>query len=136
MSIPVPSTQSLARQPPSCPVRNRVDSPRQKVCLWKMACAMGAVRLHASSRRSGALNTASAEPHRADNRAAMPDLMVSASQEREASSSIAPPYVYRNHVVQFRHTAGLPWFRGPAILDWLLGFSLSLRYWFATWLGA
>jgi hypothetical protein len=62
--------------------------------------------LHASSAVKLARNTPSGEPNsrssRADSRAAMPGVIVIASQESEASSSIAPrAYEHTNHIVKF-----------------------------------
>src|SRR5882757_3727080 len=81
-------------------------SARLKDCFLKTACATGAGNLHASRRLSGARNTSSGEPNsrssRADNREASPGVSASASQEREASSSIARrAYAADNLIVNY-----------------------------------
>src|SRR6202030_4782946 len=81
-------------------------SARLKDCFLKTACATGAGNLHASSRPSGARNTSSGEPNsrsrRAESREASPGVSASASQEREASSSIAKrAYALYNLLVNY-----------------------------------
>src|SRR6266849_3672986 len=82
-------------------------SARLKDCFLKTACATGAGNLQASNRISGARNTSSGEPNsrssRADSREASPGVSASASQEREASSSIAPrAYPQNNALVNYQ----------------------------------
>src|SRR6202035_2490170 len=82
-------------------------SARLKDCFLKTACATGAGNLHASSRPSGARNTSSGEPNsrskRAERREASPGVSASASQEREASSSIAKrAYALYNLIVNYQ----------------------------------
>src|SRR5579859_4035566 len=73
----------------------RSFSARLKESFLTMACAEGAGMLQASRRRKGARNTSSGEPNsfskRAESRAAIPGVSVSAIQEREESSSIERP---------------------------------------------
>src|ERR1700757_729830 len=95
-------------------------SARQKFCFLKIACAAGAGRLQASSEVKLARNTPSGDPNsrsnRADNGAAMPGVIVIASQEREASSSIAPrAYGHTNHLVKFSL------YTDPALADLQVG---------------
>src|ERR1700730_2156569 len=83
-------------------------SARLKDCFLKTACATGAGKRQASSRPSGARNTSSGEPNSrsksAESREASQGVSASASQEREASSSIAKrAYAYYNRIVNY-HT--------------------------------
>src|ERR1700739_1521734 len=81
-------------------------SARLKDCFVKTPCATGAGNLQASNRISGARNTSSGEQNsrssRADSREDSPGVSASASQEREASSSIAPrAYAQNNALVNY-----------------------------------
>src|SRR6266849_3321315 len=96
-------------------VRASSFSARLKDCFLKTACATGPGKLHASSLGSGARNTSSGEPNsrskRADRREASPGVSASASQEREASSSIARRAYARNNLVvkyQMRNLLPVP----------------------------
>src|SRR5208282_144965 len=92
--------------PPTLRIAATSFSARQNICFLKMAWAAGAGTLHDSIPVREARNTPSGEPYsrsnRADSRAAMPGVKVSASQEREASSSTPRAYVHSNQFVKSR----------------------------------
>jgi hypothetical protein len=84
-------------------VRASSFSARLKDCFLKTACATGVGNLQASNLGSDARNTSSGEPNsrsrRAESREASPGVSASASQEREASSSIAPRAYSQNNII-------------------------------------
>src|SRR6266478_2219337 len=82
-------------------------SARLKDCFLKTACATGPGNLQASNLVSGARNTSSGDPNsfssRAESPEASPGVSASASQEREASSSIARrAYALNNAIVNYQ----------------------------------
>src|SRR5260370_3526135 len=97
------SVQFTRRQRSMRRVRASSFSARLKDCFLKTACATGPGKLQASSLGSGARKTSSGEPNsrsrRAESREASPGVSASASQEREASSSIARRAYARNNLV-------------------------------------
>src|SRR6266404_469706 len=100
------SVQFTSRQRSMLRVSASSFSARLKDCFLKTACATGAGNRHASRRVSGARNTSSGEPNsrsnRAESREASPGVSASASQEREASGSIATrAYSQINPVVNY-----------------------------------